>query len=107
MQSPIVKSTPAMKRLRSNDTPGSVEKANKRSRIEKSPNQSLNLQLSDSSEQPEDDSPVKKPTKKKVFIESDSEWKWLIIKEVLVMELGIYVVKVYSQFIGKLELFYF
>jgi len=73
MQSPIVKSTPAMKRLRSNDTPGSVEKANKKSRIEKSPNQSLNLQLSDSSEQPEDDSPVKKPTKKKVFIESDSE----------------------------------
>ena len=72
MQSPIVKSTPAMKRLRSNDTPGSAEKANKKSRL-MSPNQSLNLQLSDSSEQHEDDSPVKKPTKKKVFIESDSD----------------------------------
>ena len=72
MQSPIVKSTPAMKRLRS-DTPGSAEIANKKSRMEKSPNQSLNLQLSDSSEQPEDDSPVKKPTRKKVFIESDSD----------------------------------
>jgi len=72
MQSPVVKSTPAMKRLRSNDTPESAEKANKKSRM-KSPNQSLNLQLSDSSEHFEDDSPVKKPTKKKVFIESDSD----------------------------------
>ena len=71
-ESPVVKSTPVMKRLRSNDTPGSAGKENKKLRL-MSPNQSLNLQLSDSSEQFEDDSPVKKHIKKKVFIESDSE----------------------------------
>merc|ERR1712029_423883 len=72
MMSPVVKSTPAGKRLRSDtQTPQSTEKNAKKSRIS-SPNKSLNLQLSDSSDM-HDESPVKKPSKKKAFIESDSE----------------------------------
>merc|ERR1712098_155837 len=50
MMSPVVKSTPAGKRLRSDtQTPQSTEKNSKKSRIS-SPNKSLNLQLSDSSD---------------------------------------------------------
>merc|ERR1712029_405713 len=72
IMSPVVKSTPAGKRLRSDtQTPQSTEKNAKKSRIS-SPNKSLNLQLSDSSDM-HDESPVKKPSKKKAFIESDSE----------------------------------
>ena len=67
--SPLVKSTPAVKRLRE-ESLSSSEKIRKKSRI-LSPNQSLNLQLSDSDHQ--DGSPVKKVAKRKAFIESDSE----------------------------------
>ena len=76
----MIKSTPAVKRLRE-ETPVSSEKMNKKSRImspssekstKKSLNSSLNLELSDSSDL-HDDSPVKKTSSRKVLIESDSE----------------------------------
>ena len=67
--SPLVKSTPAVKRLRE-ESLSSAEKISKKSRI-LSPNQSLNLRLSDSDHQ--DTSPVKKVAKRKAIIESDSE----------------------------------
>ena len=67
IKSPVIKSTPAVKRLRE-DTPASAEKTSKKSRM-MSPNKSLNLQLSDSSEQLED-SPVKKASKKVLQLNS-------------------------------------
>ena len=70
LNSPAVKSTPAVKRLRE-ESLGSGEKASKKSRVV-SPNQYLNLQLSDSDHQ--EASPIKQvTTKKKAIIESDSE----------------------------------